>query len=72
MGFGVPIGSWLRGPLRDWAEYHLEYGRISEGGYLDADAVSRMWKEHLSGVNYWQYQLWNIIMFELWRENSKL
>lgn len=66
MGFGVPIGEWLRGPLRDWAESALEPARLGESG-LRAEVVRRCWQEHLSGRRNNQYLLWNVIMFEEWR-----
>ncbi len=70
MGFGVPIGDWLRGDLRDWAESLLTPARLKDGGYFDTSILSRVWQEHLSSVRNWQYQLWTILMFEAWRENT--
>ena len=66
MGFGVPIGAWLRGPLRPWAETLLEPARLAREGFLDPAAVSRKWDEHLSGRRNWQYTLWGILMFQAW------
>lgn len=67
-GFGVPIDSWLRGPLRDWAENLLNTSRLRQEGYIDADQVQYKWQEHLSGRRNWQYWLWNILMFQAWQE----
>ncbi len=68
MGFGVPIGDWLRGDLRDWAESLLGERRLSEGGIFDPGLVRRVWRQHLDGRHNWQYQLWAVLMFEAWRE----
>jgi len=66
MGFGVPIDSWLRGPLRTWAEDLLNYNSIREQGYLNADMVKHKWEEHISGKRNWQYHLWDVLMFQSW------
>ena len=71
MGFGIPLGEWLRGPLRDWAENLLSEHRLREAGLLDAARVRRAWSEHLSGNFNWQYPLWDVLMLETWRERWK-
>lgn len=68
MGFGIPLGEWLRGPLRDWAESLLDERRLREAGLLDATCVRKAWQEHLSGERNWQYLLWDVLMLEAWRE----
>jgi asparagine synthase (glutamine-hydrolysing) len=68
MGFAVPLYAWLRGPLRDWAEGLIEESRLRSEGYLDVGLVRSRWQEQLSGRHNWQYQLWNVLMFEAWLE----
>lgn len=66
MGFGVPIGSWLRKELRDWCEELLSPQRIKAQGYLDAAKVERMWSRYLQGEDYWHHYLWDVLMFQAW------
>jgi asparagine synthase (glutamine-hydrolysing) len=73
-GFGVPLGSWLRGELRDWAETTLDASKMRSQGLLDVDAVHEKWQEHLSGRREWQYQIWSVLMLQAWlaRQSASL
>ncbi len=70
MGFGVPIDTWLRGPLRAWAEALLDESRLRRQGYLHPAPVRQKWLEHISGRRNWQYQLWNVLMFQSWLDTQ--
>ncbi len=66
MGFAVPVGEWLRGPLRDWAEDLLRESRLREEGFFPAKPIRRMWDQHASGERDRRYCLWNVLMFQSW------
>lgn len=70
MGFGVPLDTWLRGPLRDWAEVLLNEKRLQEEGFFNASLVRSKWLEHLSGKRNWHHQLWSVLMFQAWLEKN--
>jgi len=70
MGFGIPIDAWLRGPLSAWADELLNVTRLSNEGFFDVNEVRQLWSEHLSGRRNYQYQLWNILMFQLWLDKN--
>ena len=71
MGFEVPVGLWLRGPLRDWAEDLLSPSRLEDGGFLNAALVRKTWAEHQSARFNWGLPLWNVLMFLAWQNNQR-
>ena len=70
-GFGIPVGQWLRGPLRDWAEALLDEQRLEQEGYLNPAPIREIWRQHLSGRHDWAVRLWTVLMFQAWLEENK-
>ena len=68
MGFGVPIDSWLRGPLKEWAENLLDERRLAAEDVFNPAPIRAKWREHLSGERNWQYPLWTVLIFQAWKE----
>lgn len=66
MGFEVPIGRWLSGALKGWADDLLSEDVLRRQGYLDAGLVARCWQDHRSGAKNWQTELWHALMFQAW------
>ncbi|MGL4498360.1 MAG: asparagine synthetase B family protein, partial [Planktothrix sp.] len=71
MGFAIPIDKWLQGSLRDWAEALLDESRLQQEGFLNPQPIRQKWQEHLAGKRNWQYDLWDILIFQSWLEASK-
>jgi asparagine synthase (glutamine-hydrolysing) len=67
-GFGVPIGEWLRGPLKGLAHELLAPDKLRREGWLEPDEVGRLLKEHQAGVADHRKPLWTLLAFELWLE----
>ena len=70
-GFGIPVGEWIKGPLRSWAEDLLEPGAIRSEGWLDPAIVQRRWREHLSGQRDSTPAIWAILMFQAWQREQR-
>ncbi len=67
-GFAVPINSWLRGPLKDWAAGLLDPARLKREGVLAAEPIAAAWRHHQDGTRSAQHQLWCVLMFQAWKE----
>jgi asparagine synthase (glutamine-hydrolysing) len=67
-GFAIPIGQWLRGPLRPWAAELLHPDRLQREGYLRPEPISQLWQQHLSGRYDHTTKLWTVLMWQAWLE----
>lgn len=66
-GFGVPVGEWIKGPMRDWAEDLLDSRAMAQQGYFDPAIVHRRWRDHLSGRRDSTPAIWAVLMFQAWQ-----
>lgn len=70
-GFGIPIGGWLRGPLRPWAEALLDPDRMREEGFLRPEPIQALWRAHQQGRLNAEHLLWSVLMFQSWLERAR-
>ena len=70
VGFSVPIGIWLKGPLKVWAENLLDKDRLSREGFLNVASVQKMWNEHQQGARNHEQTLWRVLMFQAWLDKN--
>ena len=68
MGFGIPLGSWLRKELKPLLLDYLNAERIKKEGLLNEKLIDKTIQEHLSGKINHQYRLWALLMWEMWRD----
>src|SRR6266550_3823593 len=68
MGFAMPVQSWLRHELRDWAEFLLDERRLAREGIFEPSVIRARWREHLDGTRNWQASLWAVLMFQAWKD----
>ncbi|MBB4212042.1 asparagine synthase (glutamine-hydrolysing) [Rhodothalassium salexigens DSM 2132] len=69
MGFGVPVGQWFRGPLRNRIEGLADNPALAESGLFERSAVQAMVRAHLSGARDYTQPLWALVMFAGFLEN---
>ena len=70
-GFGAPIGGWLQGPLRDWAEALLDQQRLRSEGYFEPSIIGTLWQEFLRGNTGLHKRLWSVLMFQAWLDENQ-
>jgi asparagine synthase (glutamine-hydrolysing) len=71
-GFSVPVGEWIRGPLREWAEDLLCGSGLRDDGFLDPATVRAAWQQHCSGQRDRSGELWATLMVQAWLETTRL
>lgn len=65
-GFAVPVGAWIKGPLKPWADDLLNSSAIKKQGYFDPAMIESRWKSHLNGERDSTQALWTVLMFQSW------
>lgn len=71
-GFSVPLGQWLRGPMKAWAADLLSQERLQQQGLFDARMVQTIWQQHQQGAGDWSGHLWGILMMQAWLDTYKI
>lgn len=71
-GFAIPIGEWLRGPLKGWMMDLFDEKRLREQGLFDYKTIYPILKMHLDGNSDYSLQLWSILMFQSWADETEL
>ena len=65
-GFNIPVGEWLKGPLKDWASSLLTPSALGCTGLLDEASISKLWRAHCDGQGNHAPALWSVLMFQAW------
>jgi asparagine synthase (glutamine-hydrolysing) len=65
-GFSIPVGEWIRGPLREWADSLLTVSALKDGG-LAPEPIRAAWEEHLAGRVKRDNEIWSVLMYQAWR-----
>tara|TARA_B110001450_G_scaffold230373_1_gene231589 strand:- start:1260 stop:3215 length:1956 start_codon:yes stop_codon:yes gene_type:complete len=68
-GFSIPLGDWLRGPLKEWGA-DLINNSVSGGNYLCMEKIKGLWLDHQSKTADHSDKLWNLLIFLGWLENQ--
>jgi asparagine synthase (glutamine-hydrolysing) len=69
-GFSVPIGAWLKGPLRPWADELLSRDRLDREGFFHGAMIQKRWQDHLAGRRDAAHSLWPVLMFQSWNDQT--
>jgi asparagine synthase (glutamine-hydrolysing) len=67
-GFGVPLGVWFRGHLRELFSDTLLSPASLQRGYFRPAFVRQLLDEHLAGKRDHTLRLWQLVVFERWHQ----
>jgi len=70
-GFAIPVGHWIKGPLRPWAEDLLDPQQMAADGWFDPAIVQRRWRDHVEGRSDSTPAIWAILMFQAWQREQR-
>ena len=70
MGFGVPLASWFRGPLKQQVEDSLLGERMLGSGFFNADTLAKIVKQHQQGAIDHSTTIWSLLMFDSFLRNN--
>lgn len=70
-GFGIPLGDWLRGPLKNLLDEHLNPDFLRLQGLFRPEEVDRLVQAHLRGLQDNRKQLWTLLVFQMWWSNYR-
>jgi asparagine synthase (glutamine-hydrolysing) len=71
-GFGMPVGAWIRGGMREWAESLLDEQHLRQEGFLDVVRVRGLWSRHLEGATRSGEGIWRVLMFQAWLAETRV
>jgi len=71
-GFAVPVGEWIKSPLRDWAENLLDRSKMNQQGILNTEYIHSIWEQHKSNQVDHRFFMWKVLMFQAWLEENEL
>ena len=66
MGFGVPVGYWMRNQLKSYVHSVLLSEKAKNRGYFKKEALEAYVKAHTAGSKDHSFGLWSLLMLELW------
>lgn len=70
-GFAIPVGLWLKGPLKDWAEDLLSQDALDANSLFDSGVIRSRWARHLAGEEDATQPLWSVLMFQAWHRANR-
>ncbi len=70
MGFGIPLGAWFRGGLKNFWEEHVLSPKALARGYFNEATLRGLWAENQSGKRDHGYRLWALLMLELFHRHA--